>query len=232
MPGDWVVYFFLAFLSGSKIILYYRLEYQRMQVNGKNHSGGSWNKLWGGDMNIIVLHGSPRKGGDSDMLAETFLAETLLHRDCEVRHFYLNEMSIKPCQGCLECGRDEKHRCIQEDDMQQIYEAFGKAEIVVWATPMYWGYMTAQMKLALDRMEALVMADGWRDKIFAVFLTYHYHVASTVNFFERVCPFFETELHIITCRTMIELTGQEIPVQDMPDELEEVRILAKKLANN
>ncbi|MCF7920330.1 MAG: NAD(P)H-dependent oxidoreductase [Candidatus Cloacimonetes bacterium] len=180
-------------------------------------------------MNIIILHGSPRKGGDSDTLANVFLEEMALHRAIEVKHFYLNEMNIGFCQGCLACARDEEHKCVQTDDMRLIYEAFRDAEIVIWATPMYWGYMTAQMKTALDRMEALVCADGWQNKIFVVFLTYHYHVTSTVGFFERVCPFFETELHIVTCRTMDERTELPIAVKDMPEKLEEVRELAKGL---
>ncbi len=177
-------------------------------------------------MNIIVLHGSPRKGGDSDTLAQTFLDEMRKHRDCAIKHFYLNDMKIAPCQGCQSCCETQKCRIV--DDMQQIYDAFPEADIVVWATPMYWGYMTAQMKLALDRMEALVCADGWKDKVFAVFLTYHCHVQSTVNFFERVCPFFETELHIVTCHTIKD--NEHVPAAEMPGKLKECRELAFRLS--
>ena len=41
--------------------------------------------------------------------------------------------------------------------MQQIYSVFGDADVVVFATPMYWGYITAQLKTVVDRMEALAM---------------------------------------------------------------------------
>ncbi len=177
-------------------------------------------------MKIIVLHGSPRIGGDSDTLAQAFLDEMQQQTDYQIEHFYLNNMNITPCQGCQSCLT--KLQCRLTDDMQRIYDAFPSADLVVWATPMYWGYMTAQMKLALDRMEALVCADGWKGKNFVVFLTYHSHVQSTVSFFERVCPFFETELHIVTCHTIKD--NEHIPAAEMPEKLQECRDLAKKLA--
>ena len=181
-------------------------------------------------MNILVLHGSPRKGGNSDTLAATFLQQMTAICPCEVRHFYLNDMQIQPCQGCLHCAADPSHACRLQDDMQSIYDAFGWANLVVWATPMYWGYMTAQMKTALDRMESLVWANGWSGKTFAVFLTYNHHVASTVGFFERVCPFFGTPVHIVTCHTFDETAGKPLAASEMPASLEECRALARKLA--
>lgn len=46
-------------------------------------------------------------------------------------------------------------RCAIEDDMQKTYKAFIAADIIVFATPMYWGYMTAQTKGVLDRTKAI-----------------------------------------------------------------------------
>ena len=181
-------------------------------------------------MNVVILHGSPRVNGDSDTLVSAFLEELSELTTIETRHFRLNDMSISPCQGCLDCMRDEQHRCATTDDMELIYDAFRWGELIVWATPMYWGYMTAQMKTALDRMEALVWGDGWTGKTFAVFLTYHYHVASTVGFFERVCPFFHVDAHIVTCRTMDD-QERHIPASQCHAALQECRMLAERIAN-
>ena len=144
-------------------------------------------------MRAIVLHGSPRRGGNSDTLAEQFIEGLKSTGDVEVFDFILNDMKIKPCQGCESCATSEGHRCKIDDDMQQIYDVFADADIVVWATPMYWGYMTAQMKTALDRMESLAMnvERYWLDKEFVAILTYRHHYQSTIGFFERVQSYFK-----------------------------------------
>lgn len=180
-------------------------------------------------MKTIVLHGSPRKHGDSDTLAESFLKGLSENGPAAVEHFYTNEMAITPCQGCLNCATSENHRCAIEDDMQDIHAAFVDADLVVWATPMYWGYITAQLKAALDRMESLVMGDHFRGKTFVVLITYHYHCQSTVAFFERVCPYFGVDLHVITCRTLNVETDRHIPISDRQDKLDEAYELGKKL---
>ena len=94
-------------------------------------------------LKTVVLHGSPRKGGDSDTLAEHFLRGLRESGEPEVRHFYTNELNIRPCQGCLGCARAEDRRCVIRDDMQEFSTAFIEADLIVWATPLYWGYMTA-----------------------------------------------------------------------------------------
>ena len=177
-------------------------------------------------MKVVVLHGSPRRDGNSDTLALHFLNGLSEGREDEVRHFYLNDMDIRPCQGCLRCETPPKHSCFIQDDMQEIYSAYMDADLIVWATPMYWGYMTAQMKAALDRMEALAWR-GFENKTFAVFLTYRFHVESTVGFFQRIAPHFGIKLHIVTCRTMVD--GKDVPITSLPDKLQEAYELGKRL---
>lgn len=176
-------------------------------------------------MKIAILHGSPRIDGDSDTLAKAFIEASEQTRDTEVRHFRLHEMNIAPCLGCLHCKDAIDHKCSIEDDMEYIYAVFEWAEVVVWATPMYWGYMTAQMKTALDRMEALVWRNGWNEKTFAALLTYHCHVESTVAFFKRVCPYFHVKLHVVTCLTIDE-HGRDVPATQCTEALDNCRALA------
>jgi len=178
-------------------------------------------------MKVVVLHGSPRRDGNSDTLALHFLNGLNEGGENKVRHFYLNDMDIRPCQGCLSCETPPEHSCIIQDDMQDIYSAYIDADLIVWATPMYWGYMTAQMKAALDRMESLAWR-GFEGKTFAVFLTYRFHVESTVGFFQRIAPHFKIKLHIVTCRTMEG--GRDIPISGFPDKLREAYDLGKSLS--
>jgi len=181
-------------------------------------------------MEIIVLHGSPRKGKNSDTYAQHFLDGMNSAGSHDVRHFYLNEMKISPCQGCLFCAASKENKCKIEDDMTQIYKAFPTVDIIVWATPMYWGYMTAQMKAALDRMEAIVMGDGFKNKIFVVFLTYRYHYQSTAAFFERICPFFGVEYYVHTCRTT-DKNNFDLPISKFSEKLQEAFELGKELGS-
>ncbi len=157
-------------------------------------------------MKAIVIHGSPHQHGNSAILAEHFLQGL---NAGEVSHFYPNEMNIRPCQGCEHCAKKLDRYCSTEDDMQQIYSAFIAADLIVFTTPMYWGYVTAQMKLVIDRMEAIT--DHFKGKIFVVLITYRHHCASTVAFFERICPYFKVDLHTLTCCTM-DSEEHDIPI--------------------
>jgi len=172
-------------------------------------------------MKTIILYGSPNKTGNSATLAEYLIRG--IGRS-EVKRFYANEMNIKPCQGCQKCFSHLEHYCATEDDMQDIYSAFIEADVVVFATPMYWGYMTAQLKAVMDRMEAIT--GYFKGKTFVVLITYRYHCESTVAFYKRICPYFGVDLHIITCRTMDEQEN-DIPITSLPEKLQEAYALGE-----
>ncbi|MBN2542548.1 flavodoxin family protein [bacterium] len=179
---------------------------------------------------VAVLYGSPHINGNSSILSQHFLDGLGAVSEVQTNLFYLNGMDIKPCQGCLHCKTSENHRCKIEDDMYRIYEAHAEADIVVFASPMYWGYLTAQMKTAIDRMEALAW-NYFGGRTFVVLLTYHYHCESTVAFFERISPFFKIDLHIITCRTLNEKTREDIRIANLKGKLDEAYQLGEKLAS-
>jgi multimeric flavodoxin WrbA len=180
-------------------------------------------------MNVVVLHGSPRKGMNSDTLADQFLSSIHEQGEHKVTHFYTNEMEIRPCQGCLHCATSPGHICAIDDDMTEIYTAYKDSDLIVWATPMYWGYMTAQLKTVLDRMEALAW-EGFYDKTFAVFITYRHHYKSTQGFFERIAPHFDIKLHVIPCRTYDPETREDLPISSCVNELAEAYDLGRELS--
>ncbi len=182
-------------------------------------------------MRAIVLHGSPRRGGNSDTLADHFIQGLRSTGDIDVFDFVLNDMKIKPCQGCQYCMTSENNKCITDDGMREIYSVFADADFVVWATPMYWGYMTAQMKTALDRMEALAMDPEkyWVDKEFVAILTYRHHYQSTVGFFERVQGYFRFRLNVITFCSLNKESQEDTHVSSCKEKLEEAYQLGKRL---
>jgi len=107
--------------------------------------------------NIVLLAGSPRAGANSDKLAEAFKNGA----EAAGKHFKLfrvADMKIGSCIGCQSCLKN-KGACFKKDDMQEIIEAIRVADAVVFASPIYFFAISAQLKLAIDRTYALLKED-------------------------------------------------------------------------
>ncbi|MCX5816193.1 MAG: flavodoxin family protein [Proteobacteria bacterium] len=102
-------------------------------------------------MNVVAFHGSPRVGGNTDLL----LGETLkpiYDGGHDVVLFRLNLMNIKPCQNCGGC--EETGICVNHDDMEKIYGAIRGADRVIIASPVFFLGLSAQTKIMIDRCQA------------------------------------------------------------------------------
>ena len=106
----------------------------------------------GKKMKILVLTGSPRKGGNSATLADNFIkgAEEAGHN---VVRFDAAFKDVHPCIGCNKCGMDGP--CIFKDDFEFVREHIVDADAVVFATPMYYFGISAQLKTVIDRFYAI-----------------------------------------------------------------------------
>lgn len=105
--------------------------------------------FYGSYMNILVLSGSPRKGGNTDLLVDAFVKGASPKHHVEV--VSVHDYKINPCMGCNACFRREDHNCCQKDDMQIVYEKMAKAEMLVIASPVYFYGLSAQLKTVIDR---------------------------------------------------------------------------------
>lgn len=103
-------------------------------------------------MKITVLTGSPRKSGNSACLAGQFIkgAEEKGH---EVFRFDCAFKNVGPCRACNRCGMDGP--CIIDDDFSELRPHLVEADMVVFATPMYYFGISAQMKRVIDRFYAI-----------------------------------------------------------------------------
>ncbi len=103
-------------------------------------------------MKIAVLTGSPRKNGNSAYLAEQFIkgAEEKGH---EVFRFDCAFKQVEPCRACNRCGMNGP--CLFNDDFQELRPHLIDADMVVFATPMYYFSIPAQMKRVIDRFYAI-----------------------------------------------------------------------------
>ena len=106
---------------------------------------------------IVVLAGSVRKGGNTDLLAQAF-AESA-GKCHEVELVSVADYAVHPCIGCNSCYTSEGHRCFREDDMQQIYEKLKPADVLVIASPVYFYGISAQLKAVIDRLHTPMRND-------------------------------------------------------------------------
>ncbi len=104
-------------------------------------------------MNVFILNGSPRKGGNTDVLTEQ-AALGAVAGGATVEKVYLADYRIEPCDACDACLRTA--RCKKDDDMRPLYEKIWWADAFIIGTPVYWWGVSAQTKLFIDRWYALV----------------------------------------------------------------------------
>lgn len=113
---------------------------------------------------ILIISSSLRKNSNSDMLAESF-ANGAKDAGCEVEKISLARKKIGFCTGCMGCEKTAK--CIISDDAFEIEQKMEQADVLVFATPIYYYEMSEQLKTMLDRGNPFYFADyKFRDVYF------------------------------------------------------------------
>ncbi|SHH73427.1 Multimeric flavodoxin WrbA [Clostridium collagenovorans DSM 3089] len=108
-------------------------------------------------MKAICIIGSPKSNGSTACIMDTII-EGMKESNIEVRRYVLGDMDINYCKGCMQCYKTKK--CIQDDDMNIIIEDLLDADIVLIASPSYWGDVTGQLKVFFDRSTPLSDTNG------------------------------------------------------------------------
>ena len=101
---------------------------------------------------VIVISTSLRRGSNSDMLADKFVEGAKVAGN-DVEKISLVGKEIQFCMGCMGCQK--LGRCVIKDDVNDIMAKVLEADVVVWATPIYYYEMSGQMKTLIDRMNAM-----------------------------------------------------------------------------
>jgi multimeric flavodoxin WrbA len=108
-------------------------------------------------MKIVCLYGSPRTKGNSAAIAGAF-CETAEKNGAQVRSYVLNKMDFKGCQACYGCKR-KSETCVLKDDLTEVLEAVRGSDILVMASPVYYGGVSAQLKGFIDRTFSFLVPD-------------------------------------------------------------------------
>lgn len=101
--------------------------------------------------NVVVISSSLRNGSNSEILAKEFVRGASIKHNVE--YISLKDINLKFCLGCLSCQRTGK--CVINDDVRQYLEKISNADILVFATPIYYYSMSGQLKTFLDRLNPL-----------------------------------------------------------------------------
>ena len=122
---------------------------------------------------VLVLLGSPRKKGNSAILADK-IADGAKSAGARVETLFIHGMKISPCKSCYACQKPNSKGCSIKDDMQAVYKKLREADAWVIASPVYWFTVSAQTKLWMDRCFALLpyAKEAFADKRIAIAMSY------------------------------------------------------------
>jgi multimeric flavodoxin WrbA len=119
---------------------------------------------------VLGISGSPRKEGNTAILVK----EVLNHIRGKKKFISLAGLNINPCESCDRCWK-ENIECIIDDDLRWIIKEMEKADVIIFGSPCYWGMVSAQLKMLMDRMVSIYEKGTLKNKIGAVVVTHDVH---------------------------------------------------------
>lgn len=101
---------------------------------------------------VLVLSGSPRKDGNSELLCDEFI-KGAVESGNDVEKIRVSAKKVAPCSACYYC-KDNGGKCVHNDDMAEILQKMIDADVLVLASPVYFYSVDAQLKAVIDRTVA------------------------------------------------------------------------------
>lgn len=118
-------------------------------------------------MNAVAINGSPRRGGNTEILLKQVLG-TLAQAGWKTEFIQLGGGTIRGCQACYTCFDRKNSRCSQKDELfNECFQKMILADAIILGSPTYFSDVTAEMKALLDRAGLVALANGglFRGKI-------------------------------------------------------------------
>ena len=101
-------------------------------------------------MNILILNGSPHPEGNTSALVKAFTEEAE-SKEHKVTTISVAQKNIAGCKACEYCRTKGKGKCIQQDDMQEVYDALESTDLLVFASPVYYWSWSGQLQSTISR---------------------------------------------------------------------------------
>src|SRR5512137_2720166 len=115
-------------------------------------------------MNVLAINGSPHMDdGNTAMILNPFL-DGMREAGADVELFYTKKLNIGACNGDMSCWFKNPEKCGQNDDMQMLLPKFKEADVIVWASPVYYAGITGPLKNLMDRQLPLHMSGELANK--------------------------------------------------------------------
>jgi multimeric flavodoxin WrbA len=108
-------------------------------------------------MKIVCLLSSPRPKGNSAAIAGHF-CERAEKNGASIQRFSLNKLTYRGCQACMTC-KTKLDRCVLKDNLAEVLDAVRDADVLVMATPVYFGEVSSQLKAFIDRTFSYLAPD-------------------------------------------------------------------------
>lgn len=108
-------------------------------------------------LRVVSVLGSPRARGNSAILAEHF-CKTARELGADVRTYVLNDLNFRGCQACMAC-KTELDKCVLEDDLTEVLESVANTDVLLMASPVYYGEVSSQLKGFIDRTFSYLVPD-------------------------------------------------------------------------
>ncbi|MBR0191902.1 MAG: flavodoxin family protein [Thermoguttaceae bacterium] len=145
-------------------------------------------------MNVLILNGSPRREGNTEIIARTF-AQTAQKNGHSVNVVNVQEVKVAPCMACNYCLNVQKGVCVQKDGMETIRPLFDAADVIVFASPIYFFTISGQMKCVIDRFYAANKVGIGSKKCFVLLDSHSPNVFDgAVAMFEAMCRYLKWDL--------------------------------------
>ena len=108
-------------------------------------------------MKITCVLGSPRRNGNSEVLAKRF-CDTAAKLGAQVQTFVLNELQYRGCQACMAC-KTKSEKCVLQDDLTLVLESVREGDVLVMASPVYLWDVTSLLRSFIERTYSYFVPD-------------------------------------------------------------------------
>jgi len=171
----------------------------------------------------MMLHGSPRKQGNSVTLGKEFAK---MAHDVDIHETYLQDIHIQPCRGCKWCKSN--NGCVINDSMNDLANVVKNSQILALTSPVYWWGISAQLKTFVDRLYQLPQ-NALRGKLVYVMVTGE-DTLDGIQYklireqFKAICEYTE----MVFAGYLPVCAGDENSVKDQPEALQKARELFRE----
>jgi multimeric flavodoxin WrbA len=176
-------------------------------------------------MKVLGLVGSPRKGGNTDLLVSAVLEGAEKKFASEKVHLY--GVDIAPCVDCRACKKG-KLECVLKDGMKELYSKLEEADVIVFGTPLYWYGPSGKMKLLIDRLRPYIESKKLKGKR-AVLVVPSEEGADACNHIVGMFNMSFKYLEMDIVGVLLPKASEKGEVKSEPHVLEEAVLLGKSL---